>query len=156
MKNYSLFIFYFLCNLLFGQEKPNYPKVPDNYKRVDFILPKIDDNQKYLVEITFSKIANVVNCANANFILDKSDIKTGYGIPPSRFQYYIIEVEDLMITQGFNIGCNNKDPKEPKKIYSTYKFMEEYNSTFIQPYYIPEDWNLEYKIYKAETDFTTF
>jgi serine protease inhibitor ecotin len=140
---------------LFGQIKPNYPDTKEDLKRIDFVLLKINNSDDYKVEISFSFEFETVECSNASFSFNKSDIEKGYGMD-TRFPYYIFNVKESEITVGYNKDCDKTKPKVKRKIYSNYKTIEEYHYAFPIPYYIPKHWNLEYRILKAESEFKTF
>lgn len=42
--------FFFISNL-FSQINPNYPGTKEGFKRIDYILPKIDNSDDYRVQI---------------------------------------------------------------------------------------------------------
>lgn len=140
---------FLLSSFLFSQNNPTYPEPQENFKRVDFILPKIDNPEDFKVEITFSMEAEIVECSSASFSFNINKIEEGYGIPSSRFPYYIVNAREVEIAQGYNGDCNNSKPKSKLKIYSSYKSMENYHYAFPIPYYIPKNWNLEYRVFKA-------
>ncbi|WP_313375170.1 ecotin family protein [Chishuiella sp.] len=146
-----------ICSILslntYSQNTPSYPLPKENFKRVDFKLPKIDNPENYKVEITFSMEANVVECSDTDFNFNKNNIETGYGVGNSRFPYYIFNVNGVDLFQGYNGDCNKDKPKITKKIYSNYKNIDNYHYAFPIPYYIPKNWNLEYRIFKAEAEY---
>lgn len=146
---------FLITSNLFGQNKPVYPEVPENLKRIDFILPKIDNPQDYRVEITFSFEFETIDCSNASFSFNHNDIKKGYGLD-SRFPYYIFNAINTEVFEGYNDDCDKTKPKVKKKIFSNYKAIENYQQYFTIPYYIPKHWNLEYRIFKAESEFKAF
>lgn len=140
---------------LYSQNTPNYPQPKVDFKRVDFILPKVENPEDYKVEITFSMVSEVVECANSNFSFNKNQIEKAYGISNSRFPYYIFDIKGVEIVQGYNGDCNKDKTKVKKKIYSYYRSLEDYHYAFPIPYFIPKDWNLEYRIFKAEKKYQT-
>jgi len=145
----------FVISNLFSQNKPVYPEVQENFKKVDFILPKIENPDDYHVEITFSFEFETIDCSNTSFSFNKNDIEKGYGLD-SRFPYYIFNVKETEISEGYNNDCDKTKPKVKKKIFSDYKVIEKYQQYFAIPYYIPKYWNLEYRIFKAESEFKSF
>ena len=146
---------FFTISNLFSQNKPTYPETQENLKRVDFVLPKIDNPEDYKVEISFSFEMETIECANTSFSFNKNDIEKGYGLD-SRFPYYVFNIKGTEISEGYNKDCDKTKPKVKKKIISDYKIIEQYQQYFSIPYYIPKYWNLEYRIFKAESEFKTF
>ena len=152
MKNSFVVIIFLFCLNLFSQNRPNYPEPKTGFKRVDLILPKIENQQDYKVEIKFSINYNVIECANVNFGFNIKNLKTEYGIAKSRFPYYVIENDILEISEGLSSDCISKT-KVDKKILSSQNLLLEYQSYYARPFYIPENWTLEYRIWKADANF---
>lgn len=156
MKNYLIILTtIFFASNLFSQIKPNYPDIKEELKRIDFILPKINNSDDYKVELSFSFEFETVECSNASFSFNLSDIEKGYGLD-TRFPYYIFNVKESEIVEGYNKDCDKTKPKVKRKIFSAYNTIEKYQYAFPIPYYIPKHWNLEYRIFKAENEFKTF
>ncbi|MFP5471811.1 MAG: ecotin family protein, partial [Bacteroidia bacterium] len=135
MKNYFLLaISMFLFSHLFSQQKPSYPEPEEGFKRVDFILPKIDNQKNYKVEIRFSFEFEVDECAEVSFSFNPKNLKEEFLIPSSyRYQYYVITSDDAEITEGFIGDCHGKK-KIMKKVLSSQSITEEYNCHFITPF----------------------
>jgi ecotin len=152
MKNSFVVIIFLFCLNLFSQNRPNYPEPKTGFKRVDLILPKIENQQDYKVEIKFSINYNVIECANVNFGFNIKNLKTEYGIANSRFPYYVIENDIIEISEGLSSDCISKT-KVDKKILSSQNLLLEYQSYYARPFYIPENWTLEYRIWKADANF---
>ena len=142
-------------SISYSQNKPSYPEPQKGFKRVDLILPKIENEKNYQVEVKFGQEVSVIDCADASFSFPIKSLKTEYGIPYSeRFPYYILTSNIDEITQTRAKGCNSKTSIR-KKILSFQNIMIEYQSHYARPFYIPESWTLEYRIWKASDDFTT-
>jgi serine protease inhibitor ecotin len=82
------------------------------------------------------------------------NLKTEYGIANSRFPYYVIENDIIEISEGLSSDCISKN-KVNKKIFSSQNLLLEYQSYYARPFYIPENWTLEYRIWKADDKFTS-
>ncbi|MFN7045944.1 MAG: ecotin family protein [Flavobacterium sp.] len=154
MKKLLIYITFLFCLNLFAQNKPNYPEPKTGFKRVDLILPKIENQQDYKVEIKFSINYNVIECANVSFGFNMKNLKTEYGIANSRFPYYVIENDIIEISEGLSSDCKSKT-KVDKKIFSSQNLFLEYQSYYTRPFYIPENWTLEFRIWKADANFNS-
>jgi ecotin len=146
-------IFTFLVLMILGsnlhaQNKPNYPEPKEGFKRVDLILPKVKDDKKYKVEISFSTEAEIVDCANGSFSFNRKSMKEEYAILPYRYPYFIIENKAADILVSRDSDCKS-EKKVKKKIYTGEVIMIEYQSSYPRPFYIPEDWTLEYRIWEV-------
>lgn len=98
----------------------------------------------------------IADCADGSFSFKKSDLKEYYGIPgSSRYPYYVFENLNVDISEGFPAGCVNKDIKVDKKILSSQNIWLEYQSYYPTPFYIPDGWTLEYRIWKASDKYVT-
>jgi ecotin len=139
---------------LFAQNKPTYPVPKNGFKRVDLLLPKIDDPKNYKVEIQFSFEANLSECSDATFYFNpKEHLSVQYGIPTfSRFPYYVITNEMFETLETRKPNCNG-DKKVVRKIFSTIDYFIEYQSYYSRPFYIPETWSIEYRIWKASDKY---
>ena len=154
MKKLLIFISLLFCLNLFAQNKPNYPEPKTGFKKVDLILPKIENQQDYKVEIKFSINYNVIECASVSFDFNMKNLKTEFGIANSRFPYYVIENEMIEISEGLSSDCTSKN-KVNRKIFSSQNLLLEYQSYYARPFYIPQNWTLEYRIWKADDKFTS-
>ena len=141
---------------MFAQNKPNYPEAKKGYKRVDLILPKIENSKDFKIEIQFSFDANVIECSNASFYFNpKTNLKEEYGIPNfERFPYYVIENDNVEIMEGRDSNCKS-DKKVTRKIFSTIDYFIEYQGYYARPFYIPESWSVEYRVWKASDKYIT-
>ena len=154
MKKNLIYICFVFCVNLYSQNKPNYPEPKTSFKRVDLFLPKIENQQDYKVEIKFSTTYNVIECANVSFSFNIKNLKTEYGLSNNRFPYFLIENDIIEISEGLSSDCNSKT-KINKKIFSSQNLLLEYQSYYTRPFYIPENWTLEYRIWKADDNFTS-
>jgi ecotin len=154
-KKLTIFIFIVLCVNLNAQNKPSYPEPKEGFKRVDLLLPKIENSKDYKVQVKFSFEASVVECSNASFSFNRKNLKEEYGIQQnSRFPYYVIESDAAEIFEGMNSDCKS-DKKVQRKIISSQDIFIEYQSYYARPFYIPESWSVEYRIWKAEDKYNT-
>lgn len=145
-----------ICIQSFGQDKPVYPEPKPGFKRVDLLLPKIENSRDYKVEIQFSFEANVLECSKASFHFNpKKNLKEEYGIPfNERFPYYVVNSASVEIWEGKDADCKSKE-KVNRKIISTMDYLIEYQGYYARPFYIPENWSVEYKIWKASEKYIT-
>ncbi|WP_042719988.1 ecotin family protein [Flavobacterium sp. B17] len=138
-----------------AQEKPFYPQPKEGFKRVDLLLPKIENSKNYKVQVKFSFEATVRECSNASFIFNRKNLKEEYGIQQdSRYPYYVIESGAAEIFEGMNLDCKS-DKKVKRKIMSNQDIFIEYQSYYARPFYIPESWSVEYRIWKADDKYIT-
>ena len=139
---------------IYSQNKPTYPEPKIGFKRVDLILPKIDNEKDYKVEVSFGFETNIVECSNSSFSFNIKNLKTEYGIQPYRFPYYVLENDLADIIETRNSECKS-DNKIKKKIFTSQNIFIEYQSYYARPFYIPENWTLEYRIWKASDKYIT-
>lgn len=150
MKKSIIITILFLSFCLHSQNKPSYPNPKEGFKRVDLLLPKIENEKNFKVEVKFSMESEVIECATVDFSYNSKNLKTEYGISNSyRFPYYILENDAFEITEGLDSDCNS-NKTVLKKIYSSQNILIEYQSYYARPFYIPEYWNLEYRLWKAD------
>jgi len=156
MKHIFTFLVLMILGLnVFAQNKPNYPEPKEGFKRVDLILPKIENSKDYKVQIKFSFEMYVKECATADFIFNIKNLKEEYGIPMGyRFPYYVIENDAAEISEMMQSDCKS-DKKVMRKIFSIQDLFIEYQGYYARPFYIPKSWNLEYRIWKADDKYIT-
>ena len=157
MKNLILLITVLISTNTFSQQKPNYPEPEVRMKRVDFKLPKIINDKEYKIEIRFGQEIEVYECDEIkDFSFNTNNLKKGYGIPPHRFPFYIlpndITTEFVTLKSNDDKKCD-KTKKIKKKVLSSQNIFDEYNSYFAIPYYIPENWTLEYRLWKIDSEY---
>lgn len=138
-----------------AQNTPSYPEPKEGFKRVDLLLPKIENPKDYKVQVKFSIEATVRECSDASFIFNKKNLKEEYGIQQhSRYPYYVIENGAAEIFEGMSSDCKS-DKRIKRKIKSSQDIFIEYQSSYPRPFYIPEFWSVEYRIWKADDKYTT-
>ncbi|KAA0127407.1 hypothetical protein FY557_13610 [Chryseobacterium sp. SN22] len=138
-----------------AQDKPSYPQPKEGFKRVDLLLPKIENSKNYKVQVKFSFEATARECSDASFSFNRKNLKEEYGIQQgSRYPYYVIENSSAEIFEGMNPDCKS-DKKVKRKIISGQDIFIEYQSYYATPFYIPESWSVEYRIWKADDKYTT-
>lgn len=158
MKNLFLILFFTTQTLtLIGQQKANYPEPLAGMKRVDLILPKIENEKNYKVEIRFGMKSKTSECSESNsFSFNINNLKNEYGIKPSRFPYYILPSQIPIDTLEFYNDKNcNKDKIVERKLISDQSIQIEYQSYYSVPFYIPENWTIEYKLWKTDDKYKT-
>jgi ecotin len=138
-----------------AQNTPSYPQPKEGFKRVDLLLPKIENSKDYKVQVKFSFEASVVECSNSDFSFNRKNLKEEYGIQQSsRYPYYVLENDAAEIFEGMQADCKN-NKKVKRKILSSQDIFIEYQSYYARPFYIPESWSVEYRIWKAEDKYIT-
>ncbi len=157
MKNILLILTFLISISFLSQQKPNYPEPEKGMKRVDLKLPKIENDKNYKVEIRFGLEINVSECDDIkDFSFNIKNLTTGYGIPPYRFPYFSLPndltTEFVTLKNNDNKKCD-ESKKIKKKVLSSQNIFEEYNHHFATPYYIPENWTLEYRLWKVDSEY---
>jgi serine protease inhibitor ecotin len=141
---------------LYSQENPNYPETEKGMKRVDLKLPKIENYKDYKVEIRFGMEINISECSEiTDFGFNMKNLEEKYAIPPYRFPYYVLPKEipvDIISLNNNKSDCD-KTKKVKKKVLSSQNIFREYNGHYAIPFYIPEKWNVEYRLWKVNSDF---
>ncbi|WP_027387977.1 ecotin family protein [Chryseobacterium gregarium] len=151
----TILILMILSIKLNAQGKPSYPQPKDGFKRVDLLLPKIENSKDYKVQVKFSFEATARECSDASFSFNRKNLKEEYGIQQgSRYPYYVIENDAAEIFEGMNSDCKS-DKKVKRKIISSQDIFIEYQSYYARPFYIPESWSVEYRIWKGEDKYIT-
>lgn len=150
MKQAFLFLIFAITINIYAQDKPVYPEPKNGFKRVDLMLPKLDDKEEnYKIEVHFGRIASLTECEEGSFTFKLDNLKKQYGIPTStRFPYYFLENDNGDINIGKKSGCNST-VKVGRKILSDQSILIEYQSFYVRPFYIPETWTVEYRIWAA-------
>ena len=136
---------------IFAQKQPNYPNPEKGFKRVDLQLPKIDNEDDYKVEITFSFEMELNICTTESFSF--REIETKYAMPPYAYPYYVVNSDVVEVASSPISDCKDENVVVRKKIFSDQRLFEGYSSVFIRRFYIPEYWTLEYRIWKASPEF---
>jgi ecotin len=156
MKRLFMFLILSIFTLsLNAQNKPSYPEPTEGFKRVDLLLPKNDNSKDYKVQVKFSFEASLIECSNADFSFNRKNLKEEYGIPQnSRYPYYVLESDAAEIFEGMQSDCKS-DKKVMRKILSSQDIFIDYQSCYARPFYIPESWSVEYRIWKAENKYNT-
>lgn len=154
MKYHLLIVLSFICVCLSAQQKPDYPKPKKGYKLVKLELPKIDNEKDYKVEIAFGMESKVGECSVASFGF--GGLKTEYLVPPYKWPYYVTNGDTIEVIEGRNPDESCTSTRQIlKKIMSDQNEIENYSSSFVRHFYIPENWTLEYRIWKSTPDYTS-
>ncbi|SFQ54069.1 ecotin family protein [Flavobacterium akiainvivens] len=155
MKNTLLLITLLLSFITYSQNKPTYPEAKKGFKRVDIMLPKIENEENYKVEVRFGIKHTMVECAKGDFSLGRNNLTEKYGIPnSSRFPYYVVEDVNGDISVGMPSGCESTTKIE-KTILSTEEVIFRYQSYFPVPFYIPGYCTLEYRVWSTTDTYNT-
>ena len=136
----------------FAQNTPTYPQPKEGFKRVDLIFPKIENYDQYKVEVRFGMETELYPCSNASFRFRPELLIEEYGIKGGRFPYYDLTSDKASVTEGFMDDHCKKEKKVKRKILSSNTLFLEYNSYYPIPFYIPENYTLEYRLWNTVTD----
>lgn len=120
---------------VFARNTPLYPESKEGYTRVDLIFPKIENSNKYKVEVRFGMQMELYPCSKAgfNFILDALMIKD-YEIKDGRFPYYDLTTNQAEGFEGFMNDSCKKEQKVERKIVSNNSLFLEYNGYYPIPF----------------------
>ena len=152
---FTILILSFFALNIYAQNQPTYPEPKEGFKRVDLLLPEIKNSKDYKVQIKFSFEASVIECSNVDFSFNRKNLKEEYGIPQnSRFPYYVIENDKAEFFQEMSSDCKS-EKKVNRKIFSSQEILIEYQSNYARPFYIPESWSVEYRIWKSNNEYNT-
>lgn len=151
----SILILFILNTNVNAQNTPSYPEPKEGFKRVDLLLPKIENSEDYKVQVKFSYEELVGECTNVSFSFNRKALKEEYGIQKnSRYPYYVLENDIIETIEAMNPDCKS-DKKVKRKIFSSQDIFIEYQSYYARPFYIPEYWSVEYRIWKAGEKYNT-
>lgn len=146
-----------LVNLItFSQNKPNYPQPKEGFKRVDLLLPKLKNQENLKVEVKFAFELEMLDCENGSFSLFPNILSEKFGIGISRYPYYVIEDNNIEVMVMKSRECENQkeNNKTKKIIYSNQEVKYNYQSSYTVPFYIPENWNLVYRVWSTSETYT--
>src|SRR5690606_1446886 len=136
----------------FAQNTPTYPQPKEGFKRVDLIFPKIENSNNYKVEVRFGMETELYPCSKAGFSFRFDALVKGYGIKDERYPYYDLTTNQTEIFEGFMDDNCKKEKRVKRKIISDQSLLLEYNSYYPIPFYIPENYTLEYRLWNTVTD----
>ena len=149
----SLTILFLLISLIsFSQNKPKYPQPKEGYKRVDLLLPKIENQENLKVEVKFAIEIEMFDCESGSFSTYPNSPIEKFGTEPNHFPYYVLEGESAEVSVGSNGNCVGE--KKKKNIYSYQKVTYNYQSNYAVPFYIPKNWILVYRIGGTNENYT--
>lgn len=156
MKKILIALFLIIGLLSFSQNKPNYPQPKEGFKRVDLLLPKKENQENLQVEVRFSYEMEMLDCENGSFSLFPNILSQKFGIGNARYPYYLIENANTEVMVMRSSDCDNAKDEEKKKvlIYSDQEVKYNYQSSYPVPFYIPENWNLVYRIWSTSDTYT--
>lgn len=155
-KNLSIFILTINSILLYAQDKPNYPQLTDGIKRVDIKLPKIQNSEDYKVEVSFGLQIKVSECSDVKkFSFNKASIIQEFGLPHRYLYYTIAENQPVEISSNNNVSNCDKTKMVTKKVTSYQNVFIDYYDNFPIPFFIPKNWTLEYRIWRAQENYKT-
>jgi len=154
MKKIILFFSVLYSLMLYSQEKPNYPEPEKGMKRVDLKLPKIDNYKDYKVEIKFGVEMEISECSSVeDFSFNSKNLVEKFAIQPYRYPYYEFPKEMPIEMLTFNKPNCDETKKVKKKVLSSQNIFREYNGYYEIPFYIPEKWTVEYRLWKVSSEF---
>ncbi|KAB1230188.1 ecotin family protein [Chryseobacterium viscerum] len=154
MKNIILFFCILYSFNIYSQEKPDYPETEKGMKRIDLKLPKIENYKDYKVEIRFGMEIEVSECSSVdNFRFNSKNLEEKYAILPHSYPYYTLLKEMQVDILGFNESNCDKIKKVKKKVLSSQNIFREYSGYYAIPFYIPEKWTVEYRLWKVNSKF---
>ncbi|WBX96189.1 ecotin family protein [Chryseobacterium gambrini] len=143
---------FFKINLIFSQKIYLYPE--KGFKRIDLILPKVKNPEKYKVEIKFGTELELSECSeikNINISFENLKRKKGFD-----YHYYVLDIEGV-IFQKANLLQTDKKCKSNKtlrkKLLSFGELFIDYENNVSIPFFIPENLTLEYRLWKMDSDF---
>lgn len=153
MKKILTSLFLIIGLISFSQNKPNYPEPKEGFKRVDLLLPKIENQENLKVEVKFAFEIEILDCKRGSFSIYPNLPIEKFGIGSNRFPYYVLESDNAEISVGSDGNCG--DEKKKKKIYSNQNITYNYQSSYAVPFYIPKGYTLEYRVWSTTDTFTT-
>lgn len=146
MKKFYLLFTILLISDLYSQ-KIQYPEPKEGYKKVIINLPELKNEKDYKVEIFLTQKIKLNKCENGNFNVK---LNQKFALPPSRFAYY--EAENSYESVIFKVNDECVEEKVEKKIYN-YPIFENYQERRSFIFYIPQNLDLEYRIWKVEPKY---
>ncbi len=139
-----------------AQTEPKYPELTENMKRVDLLIPKIQDPENYRVEIRFGTEIEISECEHtSSFDFNIKNLKKDFGLPNRHMYYYIGENQPIQILTVTETKECNPAKQITKKVLSDQNIFIEHISTQPIPFFIPKTWTVEYRLWKVHTDFKT-
>lgn len=145
MKKISTFIFLFLVIFCCSQ-KVEYPIAKEGYKKIEFKLPKKDNYRDYMVEIFVTFMTKATKCDTPSSTVK---LEREYLLSGNRYIYYEVKNKNVETVIMMNGNCGEKIDK---KAYN-YPLLEEYRSGIPYVCYIPQDMDIEYRIWKVEPKY---
>lgn len=152
MKKVLTTLFLIIGLISYSQDKPNYPLPKEGFKRVDLLLPKIENQKNIQVEVKFAFEIEMLDCERGSFSIYPDLPIEKFGSESSHFPYYVIESDNAEVSVGRNGNCDGEKTK--KKIYSYQNVIYDYQSSNAVPFYIPESWNLVYRVWPSADNYT--
>lgn len=152
MKKILTTLFLIIGLISHSQDKPNYPLPKEGFKRVDLLLPKLENQEKVEVEVKFAFEIEMLDCERGSFSIYVNLPIEKFGVEPNRFPYYVIESDNAEVSVGRNANCH--DEKTKKYIYSNQNIIYDYQSSYAVPFYIPKSWNLVYRVWPSNDNYT--
>lgn len=141
----ALIILFALGGNLFGKDEISeiYPKALENQVMKVINLPKINDENKFLLKITFGKMMEV-NCNDHFFINLKLDKKMldGYG-----YNYFVLSGDYEVATTLMQ--CEN-DKEVTRFVEFDPKLFLPYKSNLALVFYVPKDFLIKTRIYELK------
>lgn len=126
------------------QDLSMFPKPEEGYKQMVIDVPHSENDDKKKIEFSVGKMMEVDGC-NTFFLageLEQKDLD-GWG-----YNYYVFKTDGTV--GGTRMGC----PDMPNRhlFVSAQPEMVRYNGRMPIVIYVPTDYDVQFKIYKAEDD----
>lgn len=121
-----------------------YPKPEAGYKQMVIEVPHSDKDRDKKIEFSVGKMMEVDGCNHFGLqgVLEKKDLQ-GWG-----YEYYVFK------TKGEVIGTQMACPGTPNRhlFVAAQPQMVNYNGRLPIVIYVPEEYDVQFKIYKADDD----
>lgn len=121
-----------------------YPKPEKGYKQMLIEVPHSENDSKKKIEFSVGKMMEVDGCNNFGLqgTLEKKDLE-GWG-----YSYYIFKTEGHVVST--QMGCG----EQPNRylFVAAQPELTNYNGRLPIVVYVPEEYDIQFKIYKAEDD----
>lgn len=143
LKSFFLLIFGIFSLCLYGQQNPisMFPKAKEGFRQVFIKLPQIKNEANSKVELIVGKTA-VLDC-NQHFLAGEilTENLEGWG-----YNYYQVNSKGEIV--GTMMLCPSNVME--KKFVNIPSILIDYNSSLPIVVYVPKDFKVKYKIWRAE------
>ncbi|WP_108946669.1 serine protease inhibitor ecotin [Shewanella halifaxensis] len=132
-------------NYLTSDATKMYPKPEDGQVQHILTLPKLDNEDNYMVEIEIGQLRNV-DC-NKHGLMGKLTQKTVQG-----WGYNFYQVDEIKDGPSTMMACFEKEKTE-KFLTISDKLTLKYDSRLPKVFYLPEGTQIRYRLWQATSDF---